>query len=224
MRLRLPLLSGALAAVAIVASPGHAAVAAGCSSTKPAGRRQVQAQLQASGRGARQGQALRDRDDHIMRRDPDRPRSQARRADPELGRVPRRQAFLRRADVPPRRSPDICSRAAIRRRRDGRARLRGRRRAAALVPLQGRRHRDGQDRERAARAPPARSSSSSRAATARGCRPSTACSAMPPTWPRSRRSSGSPRSPPPRAAPGGCPPSKKVWIVTHAPRRPAVGR
>jgi cyclophilin family peptidyl-prolyl cis-trans isomerase len=36
MRLRLPLLSGALAAVAIAASPAQAAVTAGCSSAKPA--------------------------------------------------------------------------------------------------------------------------------------------------------------------------------------------
>jgi peptidyl-prolyl cis-trans isomerase B (cyclophilin B) len=36
MRLRLPLLLGALAAIAIVASPAQAATSAGCSSTKPA--------------------------------------------------------------------------------------------------------------------------------------------------------------------------------------------
>ena len=217
MRLRLPLLLGALAAAAIAASPAPRGEHRGLLVHEARRGRQGQAQLQEAGQRARQGQALRDRHDDVVRRDHDRPRPQARRADPQLDRVPRHEALLRRAHVPPR---DRRVRAAGRRsegRRHGRPGLPGRRaRCRARTATRSATSRWPRPSIATRRARPARSSSSSRAATARSSAArATACSGTPPTRPRSRRSSASTRSPrPPAATRQGCPPSKKVWIVT----------
>ena len=200
MRFRLPLLLGAFAAVAIAASPAQAASHRRLLVHEARSRRQGQAQLQEARQRARQGQALRDRDDDDVRRDPYRPRPQARRADPELDRVPRRKHFFDGLTIHRVIGGYILQGGDPKGDGIGRPGLRGRRGAAALLPLQDRRRRDGQDLGRAlglGRFAVLRHLGQRRA---RSSRPTTACSATPPTRPRSRRSSASTRSRRPPAA------------------------
>ena len=159
------------------------------------GRRHDQAELQEAGHGAGQEPAIRDRDDDQLRGDSHRPRPQARRPHPQLDRLPRHEALLRRAHIPARRPGLRAAGRRSPRRRHGRAGLRGRRGIAQVVSLQARRRRNGQDGQRAlglGRLAVLRHLRLRRPATAAGLR---LCSAMRPTRPRLPRSGASRRSP-----------------------------
>ena len=213
MRLRLPFLLGALAAAAIAVSPAHGGERRRLHVHQARGCRHDQADLQEAAHRAGQEPAIRDRDDDQLRRDPYRPRPQARRSHPQLDRLPRHEALLRRADIPARRPGLRPAGRRSARRRHGRARLRGRRRTAQVVSLQGSETSRWPRRAARPRALPALSSSSSPAPAACNCpglRSARPCGrqglARDDQAHRGARHAG-------LRQPAGCPPSKKVWIT-----------
>ena len=88
MRLRLPLLLGAIAAAAIAVSPAQAASSAGCSSTKPAAAGKSKPSFKKPATVLAKGKRYAIVMNTTCGHDPHRPRPQARRPDPELDRVP----------------------------------------------------------------------------------------------------------------------------------------
>ena len=110
--------------------------------------------------GAQGGQDLRGARAHQLRRVRDHARPQARPEDRRLVRVARRQALLRRPDLPPHRPRLRDPGRRPQGRRPGRPRLHRRRGAAEGPHLQQGRGGDGQDRAPSRPAPRAASSSS----------------------------------------------------------------
>ncbi len=195
MQLRLPFLLGALAAAAIAVSPAHAASAAGCTSTKPAAAGTTKPSFKKPGTVLARNR----RYAIVMTTNCGAIRIVLDRKlggpDPQLDRLPRHEALLRRADIPARRPGLRAAGRRSARRRHGRA---GLSRSSAHCP--GRIATSSETsrwprRPARPRARRARSSSSSPAPAACNCPRITVCSAMRPTRPRSPRSGASRRSP-----------------------------